>query len=242
MSPDFNLFQFTNGSGGNPSLDPFRANQVDLSWEYYFGSQGLLSLTAYWKEVDSFIASETTSEFVADQTVDGGSFGSVTRPINGEGGRIRGFETAAQYAFDWGGGFNVNYTFSDSTSPTENDFDTGLPIPGVSKHAANAQVYYDHSLFEARLSYSWRSKFFNNNFGFADSSDPDGTLTLGRWARSFGQLDAQVVVHVHDNFDLTAEVVNLTKEDFSEYLQFENLPFRYTSGARRILLGGRFRF
>ncbi len=242
MSPDFNLFQFTNGSGGNPQLDPFRASQVDLSWEYYFGRQGLLALTAYWKEVDSFIASETTAEFVADQTVDGGTIGSVTRPVNGEGGRIRGFEAAAQYAFDWGGGFNVNYTFSDSTSPTENDFDTGLPIPGVSKHAAAAQVYYDSSLFEARLSYSWRSKFFNDNFGFADSSDPDGTLTLGRWARSYGQLDAQVVVHVHENFDLTAEAVNLIQEDYSEYLQFENLPFRYTSGARRILLGGRFRF
>ncbi|MEQ8936710.1 MAG: TonB-dependent receptor [Amphiplicatus sp.] len=242
LSPDFNRFQFTNGSGGNPNLDPFRANQFDISWEYYFGSQGLFALTAYWKEVDSFITSETTPELVADQTVDGSSIGSVTRPVNGEGGRIRGFEVAAQYAFDWGGGFNANYTFSDSTSPIVNDFDTGLPIPGVAKHAYNAQVYYDNELFEARVSYSWRGKYFNNNFGFADSSDPDGTLTLGRYARSYGQLDAQAVVHLTENFDLTAEVVNLLKNEQSEYLQFENLPFRVTSGARRILLGARFRF
>ena len=242
LSPDFNRFQFTNGSGGNPNLDPFRANQFDISWEYYFGSQGLFAVTAYWKEVDSFITSETTPELVADQTIDGSSIGSVTRPVNGEGGRIRGFEVAAQYAFDWGGGFNANYTFSDSTSPIVNDFDTGLPIPGVAKHAYNAQVYYDNELFEARVSYSWRGKYFNNNFGFADSSDPDGTLTLGRYARSYGQLDAQAVVHLTENFDLTAEVVNLLKNEQSEYLQFENLPFRATSGARRILLGARFRF
>lgn len=240
MSPDFNLFQFTNGSGGNPLLDPFRANQVDLSWEYYFGSQGLFAVTGYWKEVDSFITTETTPEFVADQTVDGGTIGSVSRPVNGEGGRIRGFEVAGQYAFDWGGGINANYTFSDSSSPTVNDFDTSLPIPGVSKHAYAAQVYYDSSLFEARMSYSWRGKNFVGNFGFGDGAS--GARSLGRWARSYGQLDAQVVVHVTENFDLTAEAVNLTKEDYSEYLQFENLPFRFTSGARRVLLGGRFRF
>lgn len=240
MSPDFNLFQFTNGSGGNPDLDPFRANQVDLSWEYYFGSQGLLAVTAFWKEVDSFIASETTPEFVADQTVDGGTIGSVTRPINGEGGRIRGFEAAAQYAFDFGAGFNVNYTFSDSESPISNDFDVNLPIPGVSKHAFNAQVYYENSLFEGRLSYAWRDDSFVGNFGFGDGDS--GARSLGRWLRSFGQLDAQAVVHVTDNLDLTVEALNITEEDQSEYLQFEELPFRFSSGSRRILLGGRFRF
>lgn len=239
-SPDFNLFQFTNGSGGNPDLDPFRATTLDLSWEYYFGAQGFLGLTGFWKEVDSFIASETTPEFVADQTVDGGSIGSVTRPINGDGGRVRGFEAAAQYGFDWGGGFNVNYTFSDSSSPISNDFDSNLPIPGVSKHSYNAQVYYDNALLEARLSYSWRSRFFNDNFGFGDGSAP--AQSLGRWVRSRGQLDGQIVVHLTDNFDLTAEAVNITKEEISEYLQFEELPFRYASGSRRILLGGRFRF
>lgn len=238
-SPDFNRFQFTNGSGGNPELDPFRATQADVSWEYYFGDQGLVAVTGFWKEVDSFIAQETTPERVADQTVDGSTIGSVTRPVNGEGGRIRGFELAVQHALDWGGGFNVNYTFSDSDSPTVNDFDSSLPIPGVSKHAYNAQLYYDRNAFEARLSWSWRSKSFIGNFGF---SDGDLTRTLGRWSRSFGQLDAQLVYSIRDNLDVTLEAINITEEDRSEYLQFEDLPFRFTSGPRRVLLGARYRF
>jgi len=236
-NPDTNLFEFVNGSSGNPELDPFRATQFDLGYEYYMGNEGLVSITGFWKEVDSFIVTNTVPVFVNDQA--GGRLGPVQLPENGEGGRIRGFELAAQYAFDWGVGFIANYTFSDSTSSSFNDFDEGLPIPGVSKHSANAQIYYQNDLFEARTSYTWRSRRYNGNFGF---NDGDTSRSLGRWFRPYGQLDAQLVVHVSENFDLTAEVVNITKEEQSEYLQFENLPFRYNSGPRRILLGGRFRF
>lgn len=236
-NPDTNLFEFTNGNSGNPALDPFRASQFDLSYEYYIGDEGLVSVTGFWKEVDSFIVTNTVPTFVEDEA--GGRLGPVTIPENGDGGFIRGFELGAQYVFDMGVGFIANYTFSDSESSSFNDFDTDIAIPGVSKHSTNAQVFYQQDLFEARVSYSWRSKAYNGNFGFNDGAV---TRTLGRWFRPYGQLDAQLVVHITDNFDLSAEVVNITKESQSEYLQFENLPFRYNSGPRRILLGGRFRF
>ena len=98
-----NLFEYVNGTAGNPELEPYRATQFDLSYEWYFGTQGLVSAAYFWKEVDSFPTQVTESVFVMDQA--GGRFGPVTRPINGEGGDIKGFEIGAQYAFDWGGGF-----------------------------------------------------------------------------------------------------------------------------------------
>ncbi|MCG8440217.1 MAG: TonB-dependent receptor [Caulobacterales bacterium] len=241
-SPDFNLFQFTNGSRGNPELDPFRANQVDVAWEYYFGSQGFAGVTGYWKEVDSFILEQSQSVFVADQTQDGGTVGSVLQPVNGDGGRIRGFELAGQYAFDWGGGFTANYTYSDSETTVFTDFDTDLPIPGVAEHAYNIQGYYDNHGVEVRLSWSWRDESFDRIFSFTDSSQADGVVTGAVINRPFGQLNGQIVYHVNDMFDLTAEAVNITKEDQTQYFQFEDLPFRSTSGSRRILVGGRFRY
>ncbi len=42
--PNQDKFRFTNGSTGNPNLDPYRAKQVDLSYEYYFGRQGLFAI------------------------------------------------------------------------------------------------------------------------------------------------------------------------------------------------------
>lgn len=245
-NPITDLFEFTSGSSGNAELEPYRATQFDLGYEFYFGSQGLISATGFWKEVDSFPTTVTESVFVVDQA--GGRFGPVTRPINGEGGSIKGVELGAQYAFDWGGGFNVNYTYSDSESPTENDIDNNLPIPGVSEHAFNAQLYYQNYGFEARLSYSWRDKFFDSNFGFSDGVfAPDGTRTtitrtFGVWERDYGQLDAQIGYQITDWIGVTLEAINITEEDRTQYLQFDNLPFNFESGSRRILLGVRGRF
>jgi iron complex outermembrane receptor protein len=201
-----------------------------------------VSAAYFYKEVDSFPTQVTASVFVNDQA--GGRFGPVTKPINGEGGDINGFEIGAQYAFGWGGGFALNYTFSDSSSPTSNDIDSNLPIPGVPEHAYNAQVYYQNFGFEARLSWSWRAKSFVSNFNFADQVAPFGptsaddvTRSYGRWLREYGQLDAQIGYQFTDNLGVTLEAINLTEEDQSEYLQFENLPFRFESGSRRILVG-----
>jgi iron complex outermembrane recepter protein len=234
-------FRFTNGSTGNPNLDPYRASQFDLSYEYYFGAQGLVAVTPFWKEVDSFITVETQSIFVMDEA--GGREGPVQVPINGEGGNIKGIELSGQYAFDWGLGFTVNYTYSDSESGFSNDVDSELPIPGVPENAINATVYYQNYGFEARLSYGWRDKSFDSNFGFSDAVFPDGvnavplTRTFGVWNRDYYQIDAQIAYQFSDRLGVTLEGINLTEQDQSQYLQFENLPFAFESGSRRILFG-----
>jgi iron complex outermembrane recepter protein len=235
-SPTFNLFRFTNGSTGNPELEPYRATQFDLSYEYYFGSQGLIAVTPFYKEVESFTVVVTQSIFVMDQA--GGREGPVQVPINGEDGDIKGIELTAQYAFDWGLGFNVNYTYSDSESPFFNDIDSNLPIPGVPENAFNVQVYYQNRGFEARVAYGWRDESFDSNFGFPDAVNGTAlTRTLGVWNRDYGQLDAQIGYQVTDQLGVTLEAINITEEDQSRYLQYENLPFTFDSGSRRILFG-----
>jgi iron complex outermembrane recepter protein len=244
-NPITDRFEFTNGTDGNPDLEPYRASQFDVGYEYYFGRQGLLSATLFWKEVESFNSIVTAPRVVADQSPAGSRPGPVTQTVNGRGGFIRGFELGAQMAFDWGGGFNVNYTYSDSESPTFNDIDRDLPIPGVAENAFNAQIYYQNFGFEARLSYTWRDKSFFGNFGFADevapfdpnSSADNLTRTYGRWNRDYGQLDAQIGYQITDRIGVTLEAINITEEDQSQYLQYENLPFTFESGTRRLLLG-----
>jgi TonB-dependent receptor len=237
-NPGTNQFEFTSGNSGNAELDPYRATQFDLGDEYYFGSQGLVSVTFFWKEVDSFVTSETKPEFVMDEA--GGRFGPVTRPVNGTGGYIRGLELNGQYAFDMGLGFTANYTYSKSASPVENDIEANLPIDGVSKHSFNAQVYFEKAGFESRASYVWRDKSFAGNFGFGDG----GTArSYGIWNRDYGQLDLQFAYNFLDRqLGVTLEVLNLTEEEQSQYLQYENLPFTYSSGSMRVLLGVRGNF
>jgi iron complex outermembrane recepter protein len=229
-------FEFTSGTAGNPDLEPFRASQVDLAWEYYFGRQGLVAAAAFYKEVDSFVFNRSAPEVVADDF--GGTAGAVNRPFNGTGGNIQGFELGGQYAFSNGFGFNVNYTFADSESPFEsvhNGLSQSLPIPGVAEHAVNTQVYYENFGFQARLSYSWRDKSLSTtNTLFAYEQNVDAV-----WLRDYGQLDAQLGYALTDNIVATLEGINLTEEDQSQYLQFPNQPFTFNSGSRRILIGVR---
>ncbi len=236
-NPLTNLFTFTSGSRGNASLDPYRAYQFDLTYEYYFGRQGLVSVGGFWKEVDSFVRTDTVPVFVNDQA--GGRIGPVSQPVNGSGGRVRGFEVAAQYAFDFGLGFNANYTFSDTKTDAKNDFNSGLPLPGVSKHSFNGQVYFETGGLSTRLSYSWRSKAYLGNFGFGDGAV---TRTLGIYGKSYGQLDGQISYDINKNIGVFVEGVNLTKADQSAYLQFPELPFRYETGSRRIYIGAKVNF
>lgn len=230
-------FLFTSGNRGNASLDPFRAYQFDLGVEYYFGRQGLLSAGVFWKEVDSFVVTQTVPVFVNDQA--GGRIGPVSQPVNGNGGRVKGFELAAQYAFPFGLGFTANYTFSDTSTEFRNDFETGLPLPGVSKHSFNGQIYFEKSGFAARASYSWRSKSYLGNFGFGDGGV---TRTLGIYQKPYGQLDGQISYQLTPNFNVFVEGINLNKENTKTYLQFPELPFRFESGSRRIFAGVKFNF
>jgi TonB-dependent receptor len=237
--PNFDKFLYTNGSGGNPNLNPFRASQADLAWEHYFGSQGLISAGVFYKTVDSFIVSNTFPVLVKDQSAAGASSGPFTSVVNGEGGTIKGLEAQAQYAFANGLGFTANYTYSDSSSPYFNDFSKSLPIPGVSKHAFNVQGYFETGPFSTRLSYAWRAKAYQGNYGFGSGTD---VHNLGIYNEAYGQLDGQIAYEIMPELKVTLEGSNLTKEDSKSYLQFSNLPLRFVSGDRRVSLGVRYRF
>jgi TonB-dependent receptor len=235
-------FAFTSANAGNAELDPFRASQYDLGFEQYIGREGAIIATVFWKEVDSFVFTQTDQVVVPDDF--GGTAGPVAHPVNGKGGEIKGFELGGQYVLPIGLGFNANYTYSDSKSPLSTSFDSNLPIPGVSKSAYNAQVFFERFGLGARLSYTWRSKSLDpdlTTFSFPDTAN--GTVTnYGVWRRKYGQLDAQVSYDVTQNFSVALEGINLTEEDQSEYLQFPNQPFTFKSGDRRVLIGVRARF
>ena len=105
------------GSGGAPDLDPFKADQVDLSAEYYFGGQALVSLGLFYKDVSTFIVQQQSAETY------GGVNYLVNRKVNGEGAEVQGVEPLVQLpfyfltgAFD-GFGIIASYSYIDSSTP-----------------------------------------------------------------------------------------------------------------------------
>jgi iron complex outermembrane receptor protein len=48
-------------SGGNPNLDPYRANQYDATLEWYFAPQSILSVDFFYKDISTYIVQGATS-------------------------------------------------------------------------------------------------------------------------------------------------------------------------------------
>ena len=229
------------GSGGDPNVDPFRANQADVSLEWYPDRETIVAGALYYKDIKSYIVNVTTQETFPVETqtpnlsrctLAGGPnpnlyncLFDINRRSNGPGGSNKGFEFQIQRPI-WGGfGVVGNYTFSKAKS------DNGDPIPGNSKHSFNATGYYEKGPISARVSYTYRSKFF---------IDIDRASPLNQ--KSTSSLDASASYKLTDNIWVTAEGVNLTNEKIEQYSGTTTRPRAIYDNGRQFYLGARIRY
>jgi iron complex outermembrane receptor protein len=235
-------------SGGNPDLDPYRANQYDASLEWYFAPQSILSVDFFYKDISTYIVQGATTEKLplqaaandprvvnpANQCVlqTAGLYScnyNVGRPVNVPGGETKGVEVNFQMPLWNGFGVLANYTYTDASSSTD------VPIPSSSKNIANISGYYENERFSARLSYNYRSKFF------VDYDAERGYRQL--WSDSIASLDASASVNLTDNISISLDAVNLTDEKQTDnYDNDKNRPARIYKNGRMVFGGVRFKF
>jgi iron complex outermembrane receptor protein len=125
---------------GNPYLKPFRSTNFDLSFEKYFGRNGIVALTLFAKDLKSFpqqialeaplqtvfepavfdqIVASMTSTTLHDYTVAGGTW-AIRQFQDAPGGTIKGFEVNLQTDFFFlpapfdNFGVTANYTHIES--------------------------------------------------------------------------------------------------------------------------------
>lgn len=245
---------------GNPDLDPFVANQADLSLEWYFGEESLLAAALLYKDVESFIFNQTRrvqvddpERFGADPALAGEQF-TITQPLNGSGAEVWGVELSWQQPFDFlpdvlqGFGVRTNYTWLDSNADfTANETgsaadveDVGGPgttqefgLPGISEHVVNATVYYEAHGWAARLSWNKRSSFLVS---------PAGSEGQPEYIDDFDQLDAFLGYAINDNLTVFVEALNLTDEPLRRYSQPGFKIEEYSLNGTRMFAGFRARF
>lgn len=228
-------------AGGNPLVRPYRADQADLSLEWYPDRDTIVAAAVYYKDVKSYITDAITQERFPVQTATPNTsrctllnatdnlydcLFDVNRRANGPGGANKGFEFQVSRTLFGGFGVLANYTYSDA------DVDGGVgEVPGNSKHSVNATGYFENDLLSARLSYNYRSRFF---------------ITFDRAAplnqRATESLDGQFAVNVTRNVALTAEAINLTNEKIEQYSGTTDRPRGIYDNGRQFYLGARFRF
>ncbi len=199
VSVDTNTGEVT-GNGGNTQLEPFLADQFDLSYEHYSNSGGIYAIAVFYKDLDSYILPQLRQiDFVADGFLDPDNVtlnpgvtldpvGDYTSPVNGSGGYVQGIELAATqsftslpYPFD-GLGITANYSYTDSSvelPSTESGEAVNITLPGLSENVLNATLFYELGGFETRVGYRYRDEFITRQQGIGEQlpvSDTEQTI------------------------------------------------------------------
>ena len=220
---------------GNPELDPFRAWQYDLGFEWYFGdnSQSALTGAFFYKDVENFVTSTDDTATIAafvSSTVDQAALATalqtagVTSPvtydgdlaINGGTAEVSGFELGFQTPFyflpEFWSDFGVfaNYTYTDSEFTTADG--TTLPFPGASENTVNLTGYYEKGGFTGRLSWIYRDEFLiegnsDTNVVFNDSDS---------------RVDLALRYYFDNGLRLSFDALNLTEEQNFKFYDVSN--------------------
>jgi iron complex outermembrane recepter protein len=248
--------------GGNPKLEPWRAKEADIGYEWYGGRASYFALHGFYMWLDNYIYNQAlTADFSGftpppDQLsqipagVEISPIGQLTAPANGKGGWVRGVEASGAIEFSrvshildgFGATGSVSYT-GYKLKPVAIDTIGGV-LPGFSKWVYDVTGYYEKNGFQARASWRHRSAFKGevvalfSNLGFS-LIQPDQ------------QLDAQVGYTFQPGSRLNGlgvllQVSNVLNSPYRTYLATgpNNVPMLETTEkyGRQWLLGASYHF
>lgn len=221
MTPGGEVGYEDNGDGtfdgsvslGNPALEPYRSDALDLTAEWYFAPGGLLSVGAFYKDIDNPIY--TATEDFTDIVYGGRTYADLTlsQRRNGESAELTGLEAAWQQQFDflpgfWSGfGVNANIAWVNSRLTVAGRAgDT--PFPEQSDLLYGARLFYQTTRVEASVAYHHTGSAL---IGLG------GTPMMDSFNDDLRRLDAKASFRVSDRLTLFIEGQNLTDEPTRQY-------------------------
>jgi iron complex outermembrane receptor protein len=190
-------------SGGNPKLEPWRAKELDIGYEWYGGKASYFAVHGFYMWLENYIYTQSlTADFTGitpppteisqiPDYVTISPIGTLSAPANGKGGWVRGIEVSGAFEFGRltplldGFGTQASVSYSDyKLAPVAIDTIGGV-LPGFSKWVYNLTGYYEKNGIQARASYRHRSKFKGEVVGlFTELENP--------LIQPDSQLDAQI--------------------------------------------------
>ncbi|WKL56045.1 TonB-dependent receptor [Asticcacaulis sp. ZE23SCel15] len=248
--PVFGYTTRTVGNVGNPSLKPYESNDLDLGVEWYFGSEGLLALTVFNKDIVRSLRTDVVTQMIdpsfwpaiyADPLYDT-SYNAdpaavpytFTIPVNNDdGNNVKGFEITYNQPFTFLPGIWSNFGVASNYTHVEAEDSTGL-----SPNSYNMTLYYDTETFGARLSVNKRDDYL--------LSEPGGNGHVQE--RKYGptHVDLASFYNVTPRLTLTFEGINITDEVERIYGTGDtgsmDLTREYTHTGAQWILGLRYKY
>lgn len=197
---------------GNPALKPYRADNLDVTAEWYFAKGGLLSVGVFAKFIKNPIFTESLT--LTNTSFAGRQFQRLvlSQEQNADKGDIIGVEVAYQQQFTFlpgllsGLGIELNGTLTDSNLKLPSGRSSSFPQQ--SKFLYGAQLFYQKGIVEASVAYhnTGHSLLAAGGAAFQDQYNDD-----------LRRLDAKVSLALLENVTVFAEAQNLTDEPTRQY-------------------------
>ena len=239
------------GGGGNPLLQPYRANAFDLNFEKYFGGKGFVAVQLFYKQLENYIFGGRSLFNYAGLPVpvntpaNAPTIGILNSPVNTRGGEIYGAELSTTVPFEIItpalNGFGVTGGAGYSISRIRNDLGQIQSIPGYSKWTASGTLFWEQKGFSVRGSVRYRSGFLAEVSGFGASREtrtavPE-TIVDAQVGYDFGKVGPLAGLSVF------FQAQNLTDERFATIINGQPLLVRdYQIYGRRYYAGASFKF
>jgi len=191
------------GGGGNPKLDPYKADQLDLSYEWYFHSESLFAVAGFFKDVKSYIGAGQSLQNI------GGVQYIVTSENNTPGGNIAGVELTLQSRFFFLPGFlsdfgvYANHAYVSSNIHEQAPDPNPFPMVGLAKGTSEFDLYYNKGGFESRVAVKHHTAF---------TVAPTWVGTTLKLLEPETTLDASVSYSFEKGWSLRVQGHNLTNE------------------------------
>lgn len=231
-------------SGGNPRLDPWRANSYDISYEKYFAKKGYVAVAGFYKDLKSYIYQQTQdydfSKFTPG-TIATTNIGKFTAPFNGQGGSLKGIELSASVPLSLvsptldGFGVVASYSYNESKIAIDGtNLGDKIALPGLSKNVSNLTLYYEKAGWSTRISQRRRSDFIGEINGFGNDREL-------RYVKGENVVDFQVGYDFtsgpYQGLGILLQVNNLNNSAYQTYQKTPNQPVEYQKYGRTVLLG-----
>jgi iron complex outermembrane receptor protein len=129
-----------------------------------------------------------------------------------------------QFVTNLGLGFGVtgNVTWSQANVPSNN-----YEMPYLSKITYNIVPFYEQGPFQARVSYSYRSKYFTQ-IGRRASED---------FTDAYRQLDFAATYNIGERFSVYGKVLNLLDETYYSFSSVTIAPTSFYKNGRQFMTG-----
>ncbi|WIG56229.1 MAG: N-acetylglucosamine-regulated TonB-dependent outer membrane receptor [Rhodanobacteraceae bacterium] len=244
------------GSGSNPRLKPILSTNFSASLEWYFAPRGLLAGSVYAMDLNNYYDYGTVTRTYLNNLL---TYNKTTNPSGAPiysnylvsipvnvNGTLKGvtlnyiqpigdhFGVSFNYTYATGHSSGGTYMYNADGTLANNVAAGDRPLFGTSKNTANASVFYEDAHWNARVNYTYRSKFYD---GVMSSTGQMALLPY--WQSGQGYLSFSAGYKLNDHLSFSFDAMNLNNPHLKYFINGSQAGLGFSTAPEAFYVNGR---